>query len=70
MTELKRCPFCGKNAVYIGVCDDEDNFHGHLGCEYEQDPWSGLFYDLHHEGWGQMYPLHGWRQSKHGWCTV
>lgn len=30
MTELKRCPFCGKNVVYIGVCDDEDNFHGHL----------------------------------------
>lgn len=50
MTELKKCPFCGKNAVYIGVCDDEGNFHGRLGCEYEQDPWSGLSYDLHHEG--------------------
>nr|DAO91958.1 MAG TPA: restriction alleviation protein [Caudoviricetes sp.]DAR75205.1 MAG TPA: restriction alleviation protein [Caudoviricetes sp.] len=53
MEELKRCPFCGKNAVYIGVCDDEGNFHGRLGCEYEQDPWSGLSYDLHHEGWGK-----------------
>lgn len=53
MEELKRCPFCGKNAVYIGVCDDEGNFHGYLGCEYEQDPWSGLSYDLHHEGWGK-----------------
>ena len=53
MEELKRCPFCGKNAVYIGVCDDEGNFHGRLGCEYEQDPWSGLSYDLHHEGWGE-----------------
>ena len=53
MEELKRCPFCGKNSVYIGVCDDEGNFHGRLGCEYEQDPWSGLSYDLHHEGWGK-----------------
>lgn len=39
--------------AYKKYGDDEGNFHGHLGCEYEQDPWSGLSYDLHHEGWGK-----------------
>ena len=23
-----------------------------MGCEYENAPWSGLSYALHHEGWG------------------
>jgi hypothetical protein len=49
---LKPCPFCKKNAVFIGVHDDEGNFHGLLGCDYEAEPWSGLSYALHHEGWG------------------
>lgn len=50
--ELKVCPFCRKYKVFIGVHDDEGNFHGLLGCEYESDPWSGLSYALHHEGQG------------------
>ena len=50
--KLKKCPFCKKNAVFVGVHDDEGNYHGNLGCEYEQNPWSGLSYALHHEGWG------------------
>lgn len=51
--KLKPCPFCGrKDAVTISVCDDEGNYHGELGCEYEQKPWSGLSYCLAHEGWG------------------
>ena len=51
--ELHPCPFCKKNVVYIGVHDDEGNYKGHIGCEYESDPWSGLSYGLHHEGWGE-----------------
>lgn len=46
------CPFCGKKALFVGVHDDEGNYHGQIGCEYETDPWSGLSYALHHEGWG------------------
>ena len=54
MVELKPCPFCGrKDAVTISVCDDEGNYHGEIGCDYEQDPWSGLSYALAHEGWGR-----------------
>lgn len=49
---LKQCPFCHKYAVHIAVCDDEGNYHGQLGCEYESNPWSGLGYYLYHEGWG------------------
>lgn len=52
MAELKPCPFCKKNAVFIGVHDDEGNYHGQIGCDYESNPWSGLSYALHHEGWG------------------
>ena len=53
MAELTPCPFCGgKDVVNIIVCDDEGNIHGELGCEYEQDPWSGLSYALIHQGWG------------------
>ena len=50
--ELKPCPFCKKKAVYITVHDDEGNYHGLPGCDYESNPWSGLSYALHHEGWG------------------
>ena len=46
------CPLCWEYAVYIGVHDDEGNFKGELGCEYEEEPWSGLSYGLHHEDWG------------------
>lgn len=46
------CPICGKKSLFVGVHDDEGNYHGMLGCEYEQDPWSGLAYALHHDGWG------------------
>ena len=51
--ELKPCPFCKrKGVVSISVCDEEGNYHGELGCDYEQDPWSGLSYALAHAGWG------------------
>ena len=46
------CPLCGQKALFVGVHDDEGNYHGLVGCEYENDPWSGLSYALHHEGWG------------------
>lgn len=45
---LKRCPICG-GVVSIGVCDDEGNYHGECGCEYEQDHYSGLSYSLRHQ---------------------
>ncbi len=54
MTDLKPCPFCGKSA-YIGVHDDEGNFKGDVGCEYESNPWSGVSYGLHHDGWGDCF---------------
>lgn len=47
------CPFCGENKVFVGVHDDEGNYHGRIGCEYEAEPWSGLSYALHHVGWGK-----------------
>lgn len=46
------CPFCGQKALFIGVHDDEANYKGRLGCEYELDPWSGLYYAIRHDGWG------------------
>jgi len=52
MTELKPCPFCADHKVWIGVHDDEGNYHGTTGCEYEADHWSGLTYGLHHDGSG------------------
>lgn len=50
---LMKCPFCGKNAIFVGVHDDEGNYKGEVGCEYESDPWSGLSYGMHHDGWGE-----------------
>lgn len=47
------CPFCGKEVIHVAVCDDEGNIHGFIGCEYEDDPWSGLGYVLIHEEWGE-----------------
>lgn len=52
MTDLKPCPFGADHKVWIAVHDDEGNYHGEIGCEYETDPWSGLSYGLHHDGWG------------------
>ena len=52
MDENMECPICKKKVVFVGVHDDEGNYHGTVGCEYENDPWSGLSYALHHEGWG------------------
>ena len=46
------CPFCGQKAIFVGVCDDEGNYKGRPGCEYESNPWSGLCYAIHHDGWG------------------
>ena len=46
------CPLCGKATVFVGVHDDEGNYRGKPGCDYEKDPWSGLSYALHHAGWG------------------
>lgn len=51
--ELKPCPYCKKKAVFIGVHDYEGNYHGRIGCEYENNAWSGLSYSLHHDGWGE-----------------
>lgn len=53
MIDLKTCPFCKEKKVFIGVHDDEGNYKGRIGCGYEEDPWSGLCYALHHEGWGK-----------------
>ncbi len=47
-----KCPLCGKNDLSISVCDDEGNIHGDVGCEYENNPWSGLGYAITHDNWG------------------
>lgn len=43
--KLKPCPFCGAQ-IRIIICDDEGNNHNE---EYENDPWSGLGYQLYHD---------------------
>jgi hypothetical protein len=43
--ELKPCPFCGAN-IKVVCCDDEGNTHSD---DYENDPWSGLGYQLYHD---------------------
>ena len=52
MHKKMECPICKKKVLFVGVHDDEGNYHGLVGCEYENDPWSGLSYALHHDGWG------------------
>lgn len=64
---MLRCPCCNKNVVFIGVHDEEGNYKGIHGCDYENDPWSGLTYAIHHEGYGDCilctdgkeYPMGG-----------
>lgn len=46
------CPFCGQKALFVGVHDDEGNYKGRPGCDYESNSWSGLCYAIHHDGWG------------------
>ena len=41
---LKSCPFCGGKATIV-CCDDEGNIHDD---DYENDPWSGLGYQIRH----------------------
>lgn len=53
MDDLCQCPYCGLDKIFVGVHDDEGNYHGRVGCEYEKSPWSGLSYALHHDGWGE-----------------
>lgn len=43
--KLRECPFCGAK-IRIVVCDDEGNTHND---DYENDPWSGLGYQLYHD---------------------
>ena len=50
---MVKCPICKKDVLFVGVHDDEGNYHGLVGCDYESAPWSGLSYALHHEGWGE-----------------
>ncbi|AAU85075.1 Lar-like restriction alleviation protein [Bacillus phage BCASJ1c] len=42
---LKPCPFCGGKAS-VSVSDDEGNQRNE---EYENDPWSGLSYQIKHD---------------------
>ena len=66
MDENMECPICKKKVVFVGVHDDEGNYHGPVGCEYENDPWSGLSYALHHEGWGDCPLCTDWAYSTMG----
>lgn len=46
------CPFCGQKAIFVGVHDNEGNYEGRPGCEYELNPCNGLSYAIHHDGLG------------------
>lgn len=49
--ELKPCPWDARCHLEIHVEDDEGNDHGRLGCDYEEDAWSGgPWYALYHDG--------------------
>lgn len=51
MSELKSCPWDIRCHLEIHVEDDEGNDHGILGCEYEDNPWSGgPWYVVYHDG--------------------
>lgn len=53
MEKYIKCPICKEDKIFVGVHDDEGNYKGAPGCGYESDPWSGLCYGLHHNGWGE-----------------
>lgn len=38
MKKLDSCPFNSLCHLEIHVFDDEENDHGRLGCEYEDEP--------------------------------
>ena len=46
--QLKPCPFCGTKNLSIGVYDEECNYHGELGCDYQNEPYSGLSFGIVH----------------------
>lgn len=45
MSEIKPCPFCGKEVGYY-ICDSEGNLKDE---DYLEDPWSGIGYQIRHE---------------------
>lgn len=47
--QLKPCPFCGTKNLSIGVYDEECNYHGELGCDYQNAPYSGLSFGIIHD---------------------
>lgn len=51
--KLKKCPFCGKDAVTIGVFDRKGEYFGEPGCEYEANPCDGIYYGLCHQNFGE-----------------
>ena len=48
---LLPCPFCGEVPLII-IIDDEGNikrdWDDETVLEYEEDPWSGLYYQIYH----------------------
>lgn len=62
------CPFCGQRTLFVGVHDDEGNYKGRPGCEYESDPWSGLCYAIQHDGWGDCILCTGAHDLPLGGC--
>jgi hypothetical protein len=61
------CPFCG-GEVHIVVSDDEGNIHEEEG--YEEDPWSGLGYQIRHTREdipeGKQCPIATWPYEEQG----
>ena len=45
------CPICKKKVLFVGVHDDEGNYHGWLDVNMKTTH-ERLSYALHHEGWG------------------
>ena len=42
MHKKMECPICKREVLFVGIPDDEGNFRGLVGCEYENGPWSGV----------------------------
>lgn len=36
MNRKMECPICKRKALFVGIHDDEGNYHGPMGCEYEE----------------------------------